>query len=95
MAHGTTLYKTKFKVENLVYEEMLNSAQFEELRIHGMDSSVVWTLVRNSFTSVIGNFKHKVEIMSVIPAVHQDNALDQVQGMEVEVNIFFLLQNYH
>ena len=96
MAHGTTLYKTKFRVENLVYEEMLNSAQFEELSIHGMDSSVVRTLVWNSFTSaVIGNFKHKVEIMSVIPAVHQDNALDQVQGMEVEVNIFFLLQNYH
>ena len=79
-------------MENLVYEMMLNSAQFEELRIHGMDSSVVWTLVWNSFTSaVIENFKHKVEIMSVIPAVHQDNALDQVQGMEVEVNIFLFV----
>ena len=36
MAQGTTLYKTKFRVENLVYEEILNSAQFEELRIHGI-----------------------------------------------------------
>ena len=93
MAQLTTLYKTKFRVENLVYEEILNSAQFEELRIHGMDSSVVWTLVQNSFTSaVIGNFKHKVEIMSVIPAVNQDNGIDQVQAMEVEVNQFFFLR---
>ena len=92
MAQGTTLYKTKFRVENLVYEKILNSAQIEELRIHGMDSSVVWTLVQNSFSSaVIGNFKHKVEIMSVIPAVNQDNGLDQVQAMEVEVIKFFLI----
>ena len=82
------LYKTKFRVENLVYEEVLNSAQFEELRIHGMDSSVVRTLVRNSFTSaVIGNFNHKVGIMSVIPANHQENHIDQVQTMETGVFI--------
>ena len=56
MAQFPTLYKTKFRVENLVYEEILNSAQFEELRVHGMESSVVRTLVRSSFTSaVIGN----------------------------------------
>ena len=82
------LYKTKFRVENLVYEEVLNSAQFEELRIHGMDSSVVRTLVCNSFTSaVIGNFNHKVEIMSVIPTNHQENHIDQVQAMETGVFI--------
>ena len=88
MAHLPTVYKTKFRVENLVYEELLNSAQFKELRIHRMDSSVVRTLVHNSFTSaVIGNFNHKVEIISVIPANNQQNHIDQVQAMETEVFI--------
>ena len=81
-------------MENLIYEELLHSAQFEELRIHGMESTVVKALVRNSFTSaVIGNFKHKVEILSVYPQSTLDNAVDQAQAMEVEViyfNIFYL-----
>ena len=88
MAQFPTLYKTKFRVENLVYEEILNSAQFEELRVglHGMESSVVRTLVWSSFTSaVIGNYKHKVEIMSVVPASIQQNDMEQVQAMETEV----------
>ena len=93
MAQFPTIYKTKFRVENLVYEEMLNPAQFEELRVHGMESSVVRTLVRSSFTSaVIGNFNHKVEIMSVIPASIQQNDIEQVQAMETEVfETFYLL----
>ena len=81
-----SMYKTKFRVENLIYEEILNSAQFEELRTHGMESSVVRTLVCTSFTSaVIGTFKHKVEILSVIPTSTQQNNIDQVQAMETEV----------
>ena len=93
MAQFPTLYRTKFRVENLVYEEMLNPAQFEELRVHGMDSSVVRTLVRSSFTSaVIGTFNHKVEIMSVVPASIQHNDIEQVQAMETEVfETFYLL----
>ena len=86
MAQLPTLYKTKFRVENLVYEEMLNPAQFEELRVHGMDSSVVRTLVRSSFTSaLIGTFNHKVEIISVVPATILQNEIEQVQAMETEV----------
>ena len=94
MAQQGTLYKTKFRVENLIYEELLHSAQSEELRIHGMESTVVKALVCKSFTSaVIGNFKHKVEILSVYPQSTPDNAVDQAQAMEVEViyfNIFYL-----
>ena len=87
MAQPPTLYKTKFRVENLIYEEVLSPSQFEELRIHGMESGVVRTLVCNSFTSaVVGSFKHKVEILSVIPHTLQQIGVQQVEAMETEVN---------
>ena len=73
-------------MENLIYEEVLNPSQFEELRIHGMESGVVRSLVRNSFTSaVVGSFKHKVEILSVLPHTLQQIGVQQVEAMETEV----------
>ena len=96
MAQASTLYKTKFRVENLIYEEILNPSQFEDLRIHGMESSVVSTLLCNNFTSaVVGTFKHKVEILSVIPHSLQEIRVQQVEAMDTEVNyskyLFFLI----
>ena len=86
MAEALTLYKTKFRVENLIYEEVLNPSQFEELRIHGMESGVVRSLICNSFTSaVVGSFKHKVEILSVLPHTLQQIGVQQVEAMETEV----------
>ena len=92
MPQQQSLYKTKFRVENLIYEEILSPSQFEELRIRGMQSAVVRTLVCNSFTSaVVGHLKHKVEIMSVIP--HDKPVTEQVQVdlMETEVCNYIIL----
>ena len=91
MAQPISFYKCKFRVENLIYTEILTSTQFEELRVHGMESSVVRTLDRNNFSSaVVGSFKYKVETLSVVPENIQREVTNQAEAMEMEVKYFFI-----
>ena len=90
MAQPINCYKCKFRVENLIYTEILSATQFEELRVHGMESSVIRTLDRNNFTSaVVGSFKYKVEILSVVPETIQAQVIDQAEPMDTQVKLFF------
>ena len=93
-------YKTKMRVYNNIYEPVLAAHLFEDVRVRGELSSVIKSLDPTTSTStVVGNFRYPVEILSVEPvgnAAAEGDGFDSAQVMEIEViilEIFFFINN--
>ena len=93
-------YKTKMRVYNNIYETVLAAHLFEDVRVRGELSSVIKSLDPTTSTStVVGNFRYPVEILSVEPvgnAAAGGDGFDSAQVMEIEViilEIFFFINN--
>ena len=92
MAESSQIYKTKFRVDNKIFETYMLQDLFEDLRVRGKDSSVVHGLnPESAISTVVGEFKYPVEILSVFPCtivplepLPQANA----EAMETQVSNF-------
>ena len=74
---------------------MLTAEELEGVRTKALDSAIVKIFLPQDATStVIGNFKHPVEILNVAPVKSttpglSGEGIDQPQAMEHEVNIIY------
>ena len=84
------MYKTRVRVHNNIYEPVLTADEFEDVRQKGLQSDIVNIfLLRDVISTVIGKFKHPVEILSVTPVSScVSGGGDQPQAMEFEVTIY-------
>ena len=82
-----SLFKTKVRVNNSIYELILAPHLFEDVRVRGESSSVIMNIdSTTAISTVMGKFKHSVEILSVEPYKEQRNQVDEAQAMETEVS---------
>ena len=86
-------YKCKIRVNNNIFQPLLTAEEFEDVRTKGLDSGVVKIFLPADATStVIGQFKYPLEILSVAPVKCSrpgpaGEGVDGPQAMEFEVNI--------
>ena len=82
-------YKTKMRVYNNIYETVLAAHLFEDVRVRGELSSVIKSLDPAISTStVVGNFRYPVEILSVKPVENPaagGDAFETAQIIEIKV----------
>ena len=85
------MYKARVRVHNDIFEPVLTATEFDDIRVKGINSDIVKIFLPHDVVStVIGKYKHPVEILSVEPvkacSVSPGNeAIDQPQTMEFEV----------
>ena len=80
MACGGNFYNVQFCIHNNIYEELLSADMFEDLRVHGLQSTIAQNVKEKEAIRVsIGKFKHPVQILNIVPK-------DRIeQEMDVEV----------
>ena len=62
------MYKTKIRVHSSIFEPVLTAEELEDVRRKGLESDIVKVFLPHDATStVMGTFKHSVEILSVAP----------------------------
>ena len=89
--------RIKVRVHNKMYDMTIPKYQFEDVNVRGLGSSVIQALTpEDASSTVLGNYKYPVEIISAEPLGVQNNATNdevQVQVMETEVcNFTFSLK---
>ena len=68
MACGGNFYKVEFRINNNIYEEMLSADMFEDLRVHGLNSTIAQQVKAEDVVRMtIGKFKYPVEILKIVP----------------------------
>ena len=91
------MYKTKIRVHSSIFELVLTAEEFEDVKRKGLESGIVKIFLPCDATStVIGTFKHSVEILSMTPVKSTrpgpgGEVMEQPQAMKFEVNVFVLV----
>lgn len=77
MACGGNFYKVQFRINNNIYEEMLSADMFEDLRVHGLNSTIAQQVTADDVVRVaIGKFKYPVDILTIVPESRMEQEID-------------------